>query len=177
MYHIPTRRCQKRQSERIARVNAPESALAAPSTPQCHNIETQNLPHHQRNRCAYLCNGAFTFALRDFFIGRSAPRAGRRGRRPLSHPTTASPGRARRDRHASRRRLLLRVAVRGDAQRREWPVVGDSARRDDHHQVGAPGRRARLAVPRRTCTTVSVAGAPRAQNASLNSGCRNPAVQ
>ena len=38
------------------------SVLAAPATPQCHNIETQNQPHHQRNRCAYLCNGAFTFA-------------------------------------------------------------------------------------------------------------------
>mgnify|MGYP007092397939 CR=1 FL=1 len=60
----------------------------------------------------------------------------------------------RRDRDASRRWLPLRVAVRGDAQRREWPVVGDSARRDDHHQVGAPGPFVRPApnLCRRVCS-------------------------
>ncbi len=60
---------EKRQSEQIARVNAPESKLAAPSTPQCHNVETQNMSPHQQIRCAYLCNGAFTFALYDVFCG------------------------------------------------------------------------------------------------------------
>ena len=53
----------RRPSERVARVNAPESAPAAPSTPQCRNIETQNISPRQQIGCVYLRNGAFSFAL------------------------------------------------------------------------------------------------------------------
>lgn len=81
---IPPGRAKKRQSERVARVDAPESEPAAPSTPQCRNIETQSMSPRQQFGCVYLRNGAFSFAL-YFFLQKSAGRPADASGRPESN--------------------------------------------------------------------------------------------
>jgi len=70
LYHNPARCARMRQSEQIARVNAPKSARKATSTPHCLNAKTQIAALLQRIGCVYFRNGAFTFARYEKFLGR-----------------------------------------------------------------------------------------------------------
>ena len=61
--HNPAIMCRKRQSERIARVNAQESAHGEASTTHRRILKDANMSPRQQNRCVYPHDGAFSFAL------------------------------------------------------------------------------------------------------------------
>ena len=67
MYHNPTRRCQKRQSEQVARVNAPESAQIGRPNLKATRRNVDALSKVRQNWYVYFRDGAFTFARYDFF--------------------------------------------------------------------------------------------------------------
>ena len=62
LYHNPTRRCQKRQSEQIARVNAPESAQIGRPNLKATRRNVVALSKVRQNWYVYFRDGAFTFA-------------------------------------------------------------------------------------------------------------------
>ena len=67
MYHNPTRRCQKRQSEQVARVNAPESAQIGRPNLKATRRNVDALSKVRQNWYVYFRDGAFTFARYDVF--------------------------------------------------------------------------------------------------------------
>ena len=68
MYHNPTRRCQKRQSEQIARVNAPESAQIGRPNLKATRRNVVALSKVRQNWYVYFRDGAFTFARYALFV-------------------------------------------------------------------------------------------------------------
>ena len=86
MYHNPTRRCQKRQSEQVARVNAPESAQIGRPNLKATRRNVDALSKVRQNWYVYFRDGAFTFARYDVFhAAASATKDLSRAFTPWSH--------------------------------------------------------------------------------------------
>ena len=67
-------------------LSAPESAQEKASTPHRQNLKTQNSSPRQLIGCAYLCNGAFTFALYEKSMRDPRASVGAQEERPVCDP-------------------------------------------------------------------------------------------